>query len=852
MTGQNRSGLKNTPHNAWVAQDRYHILFERSPDAVIVTDVDGRIIDFNPAALDFICISRSELQGSNITSFFANMADRATLISQVDKTGLVHNAPIIFVVNGGQVKHSLVTTMRLDEPDGSIYGYQSVIRDVTQHRRAEKKLHSQKSYAEQLIDIAPEAIAILDLDDRVIRINEEFCRLFQYTEDTCIGRRMDELIVPEHLKAEGLSLSARAMGGACFEVETRRMRKDGTLVDVSVLAKPIATEKDEPAIYVIYRDISARKKAQEALEKSEARHRTVLEAAPDPVIVRDMDGRVIYLNPAFNRVFGWDLAECQNQPIEFVPQENQPETRRFLDQIRQGSSFSGVETRRFTKNGQVVDVSISGAVFFDTEGNPEGYVNTLQDISERRKKDEALKYVAYHDMLTGLPNRKSFYMCIDDLLQHSSRRNSDRTWALMFLDLDKFKQVNDALGHDTGDQLLKGVAERLKLCLRETDHLFRLGGDEFTIILTNLSHDIDVARVARKINQALARSFRFNSQEIFTSTSIGISVFPSDGWEVEGLVRSADMAMYAAKENGGSDYRFFTEEMNRKALYRMKMESSLRKALDQNELVLYYQPLVNETNRIMGMEALLRWNHPELGLVLPADFIRIMEDTGIIVPVGRWVLETACKQTKRWHDMGFSDLFVSVNLSTRQLHEPDFVEVAIDIIRESGLPAECLKLEVTESSVIQNPEVCISKMKMLRAQGVTFSIDDFGTGYSSLSYLKRFPIDTLKIDRSFISDAMSSKGDQEIVKTIIAMARNLNIDAVAEGVETQEQKDFLASYGCNSMQGFFFAHPVPVETFKDLLERQQRAAPPVKDDVAVQGQATPVAQHKKQSRRTPP
>jgi diguanylate cyclase (GGDEF)-like protein len=248
-----------------------------------------------------------------------------------------------------------------------------------------------------------------------------------------------------------------------------------------------------------------------------------------------------------------------------------------------------------TKSGQLVDISISGAVFFDNEGNPEGYVNTLQDISERRKKDEALKYVAYHDTLTGLPNRKSFYMCIDDLLQHSSRRTSDRAWALMFLDLDKFKQVNDALGHDTGDQLLKAVADRLKDCLRETDHLFRLGGDEFTIILTNLSLDIDVARVARKIQHALARSFHFNGHDIFTSTSIGISVFPNDGWEVEGLVKSADMAMYAAKENGGSDYRFFTEEMNRKALHRMKMESSLRKALDQNELVLHYQPLVNET-----------------------------------------------------------------------------------------------------------------------------------------------------------------------------------------------------------------------------------------------------------------
>ncbi|BBO66172.1 hypothetical protein DSCA_01020 [Desulfosarcina alkanivorans] len=826
----NRTDSPKAGSDARVAQDRYRILFERSPDAVVVSTPDGTILDFNSAALGFLDISESELRDSKITSFYANRADRARLISQVDETGLVHNASVIFLDRRDQLKHCLVTTMRLDNPDGSIYGYQSVIRDVTEQRKAERRLYNQKGYAEQLIDIAPEAIVILDLEDRVIRVNEEFCRLFQYSQQACIGRRMEKLIVPEALKAESLSLSSRAMGGDCFEVESQRRRKDGTVVDVSILAKPIATENDEPAIYVIYRDISERKKAQEALKRSEEHHRTVLEAAPDPVIVRDMAGRVIYLNPAFTRVFGWQPEECRNRTIDFVPEENRPETNEFMSHIQQGVSFSGVETKRITKYGQLVDVSISGAVFFDTDGKPEGFVNTLQDISERRKKDEELRYVAYHDMLTGLPNRKSFYMCLDDLLQQSSRRNSDRAWALMFLDLDKFKQINDALGHDTGDQLLQGVAARLKGCLRETDHLFRLGGDEFTVILTNLGRDIDVARVARKILKSIARPFCFNSNEIFTSTSIGISVFPNDGWDVEGLVKNADMAMYVAKDNGGSGYRFFTEEMNRKALHRMKMESSLRKALDRNELMLYYQPLVNEDNRILGMEALLRWRHPELGLILPDDFIRITEETGIIVPVGRWVLQTACVQTKRWHDMGYSDLFVAVNLSARQIQESDFEQMVIDIIEESGLPPRYLKLEVTESSVIQNPEVCIAKMKTLRARGITFSIDDFGTGYSSLSYLKRFPIDALKIDRSFISDAMNSKGDQEIIKTIIAMARNLKIDAVAEGVETEAQKNFLASYGCNSMQGFLFAHPVPVDQFMNLLNRQQqRLASPEED-----------------------
>jgi diguanylate cyclase (GGDEF)-like protein/PAS domain S-box-containing protein len=547
-----------------------------------------------------------------------------------------------------------------------------------------------------LFERAPYAIAILDKDGLVIRVNEEFSRLFQFEEQPCVGRRIDELVAPTTRDSGRISFSVEAMRHSCVAVEARCINRHGTPVDVSILSKPIDTETGEPAIYIIF-----------------------------------------------------------------------------------------------------------------------------QNISGRRKKDEDLRYVAYHDALTGLPNRKAFYDHLDDLLRHSGRRNSDLTWALMFLDLDKFKQVNDALGHDTGDKLLTSVAARLKGCLRETDHLFRLGGDEFTVILTNLNRDIDVARVARKLIATFARPFSLDGHEIFTATSIGISVYPNDGWDVANLVKNADMAMYAAKGKGGGVYRFFTEEMNRKAQYRLKMENALRKALDRKELTVYYQPLVTESRRIVGVEALLRWHHPDMGIILPSDFIRITEETGIIVAVGQWVLQQACAQTKRWHDMGFADLFVSVNLSARQLYETGFEQMVIDTLQKSGLPPNRLKLEVTESSVIQNPELCISKMQNLRSLGVSFAIDDFGTGYSSLSYLKRFPIDSLKIDRSFVADAMNSKGDQEIIKTIIAMARNLNIATVAEGVETSAQKEFLTDHGCESMQGFLFAHPVPVNQIKTLLENQQ-------------------------------
>ncbi|MBD3305394.1 EAL domain-containing protein [candidate division KSB3 bacterium] len=573
----------------------------------------------------------------------------------------------------------------------------------------------------------------------------------------------------------------------------------------------------------LQKEIEERERIQSQLQKSEERHRIVLESAPDPVMVCDMKGRVTYLNPAFSRVFGWTLQESQGQNIDFIPTENLPEIRSIFTKINRGETVSGIETYLITKQGTRVDVSISGAGFFDVHGKPQGSVITIQDITERKRTEEEIRFIAYHDALTGLPNRKSFYMRLEDkLIQSSSYTNNKRRatpekWALLFLDLDRFKYVNDTLGHDVGDELLQSVATRLEQCVRKSDYIFRLGGDEFTMLLSHLAYDTDVAKVAQKIGDELARPHHLKNHELYITVSIGISVYPTDGDSVEALVKNADMAMYAAKEEH-QGYRFFTEEMNRKALERMRLESNLRNALQDNQFVLYYQPLVDDHRRIIGMEALLRWHHPELGVISPATFIPLAEETGAIVAIGKWVLYTACQQAKRWHEKGQKEFYVAVNLSTRQFKEPDLVDTVIEVLETTGLPPECLKLEVTESGIMEDPEQAIIKMQQLRAQGIHFSIDDFGTGYSSLSYLKRFPIDTLKIDRSFVMDSTTNKDDQEIIKTIISMAHNLNMTTVAEGVETEEQQSFLTLHGCRMMQGYYFGRPMPADDFEQILQ----------------------------------
>ena len=446
---------------------------------------------------------------------------------------------------------------------------------------------------------------------------------------------------------------------------------------------------------------------------------------------------------------------------------------------------------------------------------------TMEELGTRqrlRQAEIAIQQLTNYDSLTGLPNR----MLLEDRLNQAIARAHREEYCLgvMFLDLDQFKQVNDTLGHTYGDYLLKLVSRRLEHCLRKSDTVARLGGDDFIIILTGVRHCEHISQVARKILDVLSEPLQLDEHEIFTTASIGIAIYPVDGDAPHLLLKNADIAMYQAKEQGRNAFQFFSREMNYKAEERLLLDNSLRRALERQEFFVLYQPQMNLlTGELIGMEALVRWQHPEMGLVTPDKFIPLAEDSGLIIPIGEWVLKTACRQNKAWHDMGFGPLRVAVNLSGRQFKQERLVESVATILNETGLAPSLLELEITESIIMRNAEETIVTLRRLKEMGISLAIDDFGTGYSSLSYLKHFPIDRLKIDRSFVLDITNDPDDAAIAEAIISMAHSLKLKVTAEGVEQQEQLLFLAQRNCDEMQGYLVSRPISAEEFTILLQQ---------------------------------
>ena len=576
----------------------------------------------------------------------------------------------------------------------------------------------------------------------------------------------------------------------------------------------LAPSMEQGYVNVYGLDITDRVQADAQMRKLSS----ALEQTADSVMITDREGVVEYINPMFCELTGFSPSEVVGERANVVKSGHHDKEfyAHMWQTILSGEAFRGTFVNR-KKDGSLYYEEKTITPLRSAQGEITHFVSTGKDITERMQTEERLHYLAYHDVLTGLPNRALF---IDRLKHTMAQRDSvEQRIAVLFLDLDRFKNINDTLGHAIGDRLLQALPDRLLGCVRKGDTVARLGGDEFAILVENVGSMEDASHIASKLIAAMAQPVTIDEHELFISTSIGISIFPDDSTDANALLKHADTAMYRAKDLGRNTYQFYSTDMSVKAFERLSMETSLRRALDRGEFELYYQPQVDlGSGRIVGAEALIRWHHSELGTVSPVKFIPLLEDTGLIIPVGEWVLRTAAREARTWQQLAGMSLRIAINLSSRQFHDGRFKEQVAEVIAESGLEPRLFDLEITESILMQNNQASMANLRALHGLGVRLSVDDFGTGYSSLSYLKRFTVDTLKIDRSFIHDVTSDQDDAAIVEAIVVMAHSLKLEVVAEGVETVEQFEFLRSRGCDTMQGFLFSTPVPAEQFRRLLQ----------------------------------
>ncbi len=665
----------------------------------------------------------------------------------------------------------------------------------------------------RILDQIHESVITMDLGGYITGWNRSAEALFGYSAAEAIGRHILFLYADPDSDddSEGFRDAFLEEGGR--ELEVRRRRKSGETFWASLQLSLSRDETGEPVGLVGYlSDITSRIEAEKTM-RLQAR---IFEHSAESILITDADRRILSVNPAFSRMTGYAEADVIGRVPGLLRSARHP--LHFYEALWQRVETDGgwhgeVWTRR--KNGEDFPSWASISLVRNREGQVCNYFSIFTDITERKVAEERIHHLACYDGLTGLPNRTLLYRLTDQALA-AARRNRQHG-ALLFVDLNRFKPINDSLGHGVGDRLLQQVAERLRSVVRTEDVVARLGGDEFVIALFDIARREHAAMVAQKVIAALATPFLIDGHELCVGVAIGISVYPRDGGETETLLRMADIAMYRSKETGQDGYTFYSREMNQRALERLRIESGLRHGIEQNELLLHYQPKVDiATGHIVGVEALVRWQHPDLGLMLPDAFIPIAEESGLIVQLSAWVLRAALLQTRAWNEAGLPGIRVAINLSARDF-SPGLAGRLQRLLEEHAVPPNRVELEITEGMLTHSSEAVIAMMDSLTALGVSLSLDDFGTGYSSLAYLKRFPIDTLKIDRSFVTGIPQDGNDCAIAGAIISMAQRLGHRVIAEGVETRAQLEFLKSLGCQEIQGHYFSPPVPAAIFESML-----------------------------------
>ncbi|RJF96813.1 EAL domain-containing protein [Noviherbaspirillum cavernae] len=689
-----------------------------------------------------------------------------------------------------------------------------------ERRKAEQALRESEEKYRNILETIEDAYYEVDRQGNYVLVNRAFCRMVGYDESEVIGRSYRDFQSPEVavrvLKAfnEVYQTGVPSNG---YDWET--IRKDGRKVVSEGSVKLIVNADGEPSGFRgMLRDVTERRKVERALRESEARFRGLTNLSTDWYWEQDSEFRYTRMDSRHTNVMATQRSFLGRRPweteLEIQAGGGWDAHRVLLDG---GESFRDVIMYRLLPGGRPYYISVSGEPVVDNEGQFLGYRGVSREITEQKIAEERIQFLATHDGLTRLPNRLMFSELVNHAISTSQRHK--RNFAVLFIDLDRFKFVNDTLGHEAGDRLLKEIAARFKQVLRASDVLARLGGDEFVILIQESEDSEQIAVVARRILSAALKPIMLMGQECRVTASIGIATFPEHGQDEQTLMKNADIAMYYAKEEGKNNFQFYSTDIKTLSLERLTLEANLRHAMEHDEFSLHYQAKLDlKKGSITGVEALLRWQNAELGSVAPNRFIPVAEETGMIVPIGKWVLRTACEQNMAWQRQGLPPICVAVNLSVRQFADENLLGDIAAVLAETGLAPHLLEIEITEGMVVHHPERAIKLLTAIKAMGVRLAIDDFGTGYSSLGQLKNFPIDTLKVDRSFIRDIATSADDKAITEAIIAMGKTLSLTVVAEGVETMEQEAFLREHACDEMQGYYFSKPIAADEFTALLK----------------------------------
>lgn len=790
------------------SEKRLRAVFDAEPECVKIMTADGSLLDINPAGLSMLeadsVAQAVELGCDALIAPHYTEAFRVFLKSALRGDA----ASLQFEITGFKGTHRWLDAVATALPaeDTKPRTLLVVARDVTQRQLAEQALRVSEARYRRVFESDMLGIGYWDANGGILSANDKLLDIIGYSLEEMQAGKLDWMAMtpPEHLESDRDALESIRETGVCTPFEKEYIHKDGHRVQVFVGGAAFEDSKDRDSGVFFVMDISARKRAEAQLRKLSL----AVEHSPAAIVITDVNAVIEYVNPKFYQLTGFTPEEVLGRTPKILQSGLTPaETYQALwETLMAGEEWHG-EFHDRKKNGQIYWCLQSISPVKNESGEITHFVSVTEDISERKHSESVIRHLAFYDPLTELPNRTLFRDRLEQAAAFAQR--NERLFAVMYLDLDRFKTINDTLGHPVGDLLLKAVAERMRQGLRDTDTIARLGGDEFAVIVQDMCSPEDALRLAEHLLQAFAAPFFIESHELFTTPSIGISIYPQDTTDIDALIKVADIALYRAKELGRNNCQFFTADMNVTALEHLFIENQLQHVLERNELVLYYQPQISlGSGAICGVEALARWRHPELGMVFPGAFIPIAEDSGLIVPIGKWVLREACKANKAWLDLGLPEMLVAVNVSAKQLRQKDFVDTVAAVLEETGLPSYLLEIELTESCVMQNPEQAITILEELKAMGVKLAMDDFGTGYSSLTYLKRLPFDKIKIDRSFVIDLGTDTDAAAIAHTIIAMAHGMHRIAIAEGVETAEQLDFLHSEGCDEIQGYYFSQPL--------------------------------------------